>query len=1103
MQCEVICKLVVKRIMRFLLLLFPVFVYSNTILAQSISLSLNEEPIEKAFSIIEAQTNFRFIYSKETVRKARPVSVQVSKVSLSDALMKLFTGQPLIYSVEDEYIMVKAKEIQNPSSVDVKGRVVDEEGNGLKGVNVVVEGSSKGTTTNENGEFYLPAVDANAVIEFSFVGRETLQWLVKGKSNFTVSLKTVSKALDETIIQAYGTTTKRLNTGNISKISAADISKQPVSNVLAAMEGRVPGLIISQTSGVPGSSFKIQLRGQSSIGSDPNSLPFSEPLFIIDGIPYLANSDFLNRLSSVVGNPTTQPGKAAGISPLSTINPADIESIEILKDADATAIYGSRGANGVIIITTKRGMAGKTTVNLNVQSGISRISRSMNMLNTQQYLQMRREAFSNDGIIPDAINAPDLTVFDTTSYTDFRKLFMGETAKTTFVQASVSGGDANNRFMLSGGHHFETTVFPGDMGDKRESFLVNLDHNSSNNRFGAAFNANYAANSSNLIANNLASYINLPPDYPSFFTPEGKLAWSYKGVALANPFSYLLYRYSLKTDNLVSNLQLRYNIFSGLTIRSNFGYSTTQTGEFKIVPIAGQNPANGAVSGTSDFANSLRKNWIIEPQVNYDQKLMNGKLSVLLGGTWQEMSKDVSSASGTGYVNDDLLLSLGSAGSVTAFNSFAQYRYQAFFGRFNYNWQNRYILNLTGRRDGSSRFGPGKRFHNFGAVGAAWIFSNEPFFKKAIPLVSYGKLRGSYGTTGTDATIGDYKYLESWQTASSSSYQGIGGLYPTQLFNPNYHWELNRKLEGSVELGFFGDRLLAQASFFLNRSGNTLVSYPLPIQTGFSSVTENLPALIQNKGWEFVLSSRCVSTKNFTWTSALNATIHRNKLVSFPGISQTGYATRYVEGQSLNVIYKYQFLGVDPVTGVYQFRDVDNNGNRDLKDFVAQGNLDPKIYGGLQNTFKYRGLEIDIFLEFRKQLGLNYLASQTSYVGGSAYNQPVLILDRWTKSGQPSAVQKLTTTSVLTPAYFAAAIELPTSNGIYSDASFIRGKTIAVSYSIPDAWKRKLHAQNARVYLQSQNLFTITSYKGADPETQSLYSLPPLKTITAGIQFTF
>lgn len=1059
---------------------------------QPVSLNLKEAPLESAFRLIREQTGYRFVYTRTELAASRPVTLQVSQEPVRKVLELLFSNQPLDYVIDDNYIVVRRKipvvsSITVPAApIEITIRVFNEEGQSLAGASILLKNSKKGGSTDSDGLLRLADVEETDVLVISSVGYQPQEIKVGKETSLHVYLLRSVSQLDESVVIAYGTTTRRLNTGSVGKINSVQISQQPVSNPLAALQGRIPGLLITQSNGYNGSGYSILLRGQQSL------LQGTEPFILIDGVPAVNGNSGINQLNNA----------ASQISPLNSLNPADIESIEVLKDADATALYGSRGANGVILITTKKGQSGKTSLQFNCYSGSSRVSRSMEMLDTRGYLAMRREAFANDQVVPTTSNAPDLFVFDTSRYTDFRKLLIGGTAKTFQADLGITGGNEFIQFRLNGGYHRERTVLPTDLSNDRFSFSNNLTHTNKRKNLRLQFGSNYALNRNRLPAVDLAQYINTPP-HLRLYDSAGKLNWkeadlSFRSLQLTNPLAQLSATYRGHFQHLAANLQVSYIMLRGLSVKMSAGFNSLSGDETKMHPSSSIDPAFTSTTPYSFFGNSQRRSWIAEPQLEYQAVLGKGKISLLAGTSFQEVTSSSSTISASNYSSDMLLGSVSGAGTVTAENSRGQYRYAAVFGRVNYQLSEKYLVNLTGRRDGSSRFGPGRQFAHFGAAGLGWIFSKEAFFQRNFRWLSFGKIRFSYGLTGNDQ-IGDYQYLDSW-TATSSTYLGISTLQPSRLYNPDYSWEENRKTELGLELGLLRDRVLFTLNYFQNRSGNQLVNYSLPIQTGFSSIGRNLPALIQNKGIEAELSAKLLQTKKINWQAAFHLTIPRNKLVDFPGLSGSTYANTYIIGEPVSARLRYEFLGVDPQTGVYSFTDLNRDGLISLADRKVIVCTDPRYYGGFSQSLRAGNFSADVFFEYRRQPGRNYLAGLN--VPGYRYvNQPVIIRERWTRPGDIGPVQRYTTVTS-SAAYQAAANLMGNSDGIYSDASFLRCKTIAVGWKLPGKWLQQIHAGSARLYLQCQNLFVLTSYKGADPENQSLQVLPPLKTVTAGIQLT-
>jgi TonB-dependent starch-binding outer membrane protein SusC len=1086
------------------LLCFLLIFMGSAAISQSISLSLKNAALSKAFKQIELQSPYRFSYAAEALEGSHPVTVELKNETIETALKAIFFEQPLQWSIDQKFILVRPAEKQAADNrvlaVTLSGSVLGEDGEPIGGATVTHKQSGKATATDKQGRFQLENVSDNTLLIVSSIGYQSKEVKASGASFLEIRLSISVSKLDETVVIAYGTTTNRLNTGSVSKVPGDEISKQPVSNPLAALEGRVPGMLVTQSTGLPGSAFKVQIRGRTALDL---GLTDDEPLFVIDGIPFAPNNGYLNSLTSALGTPVNSVGVAipGGLSPFNSLNPQDIESIEVLKDADATAIYGSRGANGVVLITTKKGKAGKTVFSLNFQTGSSQPTRTLDFLNTQQYVQMRKQAFSNDSAGLTNANAFDLLVWDTSRYTDLKRLLIGNTAHNTDVQASVSGGTATTQFLVRGSYHKESTVFPAGLKDNRGTLHFNVNHLTAGQKLKISLSGSYSSDHNQLIAGDPTSLVYLPP-HIQIYDFFGKLAWNEGGIFAAgynNPLASLQQSYATTADNLISNLQLSYDLTKDILLRVNAGYNNVSLDEIRTNPLIAQNPMQNPVRSAT-FGNNSFKSWIIEPQALYTKNISKGRLEILLGSSWQHQSNTGLTTSGSGYFSDDLLNSLSGATSITGSRTNSEYRYEAFFGRVNYNLSQKYILNLSARRDGSSKFGPGKQFANFSAVGLAWIFSKEKFIGSAHRFLSFGKLRGSYGSTGNDK-IANYQYLDTW-SPTFNPYQGGAGLNPTKLFNPDYRWEKTTKLELGLDLGFAKDRWLFSAMYYRNQSSNQLVQYKMPYTTGFTSIVQNLPALVQNTGVEFSFSSIIIRKTLFSWTTSANLTLPKTKLVRFPNLSSSSYANQYVIGQPLNVIYGYRFTGINPVTGLYTVEDRDKDNVLSSKDYQVSGSLDPQLYGGLNNHIEYKNFQLDIFIQFTKQKGKTF-TGVSPFPPGSISNMPLEVLNAWQKPADQSTIQRFTQGLTSGTPAFVAFSNFRMSDGIYSDASFGRLKTVSLSYNLPEKWMRRIKLNSCRFYLSGQNLLTLTNYDGGDPETQNYLRLPPLKTITGGIQFTF
>lgn len=1066
--------------------------------SQTITLTGKDLSLEKVFKEVKRQSGYLFVYRDEWLKQAKNVDISISGGTVAQVLDYCFKGQPLTYSIVDKTVVVRLKNEEKKADstpvIKLTGNVTDKStGKPLEGASVYVKNSQTGTSTNSEGLFALGVNRTGFVLVVAYTGYKTLELPFDGRTELNIELEPSTSELDNVVMIAYGQTTKRFNTGNVSKVTSEDIARQPVTNPLEALEGRVPGVFITQTNGLPGGPVTVQIRGQNSIAASNN------PLYIVDGMP------FTSTPVEIFGGPNafnSSKGDFIAGSPLNSISPSDIESIEILKDADATAIYGSRGANGVVLITTKKGQTGKTTLDLNIKKGIGKISHFAPTLNTEQYLQMRRDAFVYDGITPSVSNAPDLLTWDTTKYTDWQKYFLGGTNDITEATATLSGGNSNTRFSLSGTLNHQTTIYPTDDGYTRTNIHMNVEHNSQNQKFYMSLSALYSHDKNKLsgFQGELQNAAILPPNYPGYDS-TGKLYW---GGGRDNPLADLLVTYKSHTDNLNGDLLLRYNLLPGLSIKSNLGYNKIEISQISSTPSFAINPLYNA-KGYSQFGNQYITSYVFEPQINFKHKIANGNLDFLLGTTLQQTITDGTSQIVNNY-SSDLLLESRSAGTVgyTSYKNI-EYKYASIFSRINYNWQNKYIANINFRRDGSSKFGPNYQFGNFASYGFAWIFSSERFIKNNFKWWSYGKIRGSYGTTGNDG-IADYGYLATYQSGNLP-YGSTPVLQPSKIANPDYRWEVNKKFELSADLGFINDRILLSTSYFLNRSDNELVGLPLPSITGFGSYQANLPARVENKGWEVEVNTTNIDKKNITWKSSFNISILKNKLASFPSLETSSYANTYVVGQPLSIIQGYQFTGVNQESGVAEMSDINHDDiltplssyNNQGGDYIIIGKTTPDFYGGFNNTVSYKNFRIDIFFQFVKQQGYNL--NGFYYYSGKLYNAWTTYLNYW----KPDHLQ--TTIPTPTTNYgdaFTANINYHSSNAAISDASFIRLKNVMLSYIFTTKWLNTIGIKTGRVYIQAQNLLTITNFKGYDPENASttIY-LPPLRIITAGVQCSF
>ncbi|HXB09039.1 MAG TPA: SusC/RagA family TonB-linked outer membrane protein [Puia sp.] len=1132
-----------------LLLFTLIFHVSARTRAQTVTWSGKNVPLTTVFSVIKKQTGYLFFYRQEDLAGSSPVTLDFRNTPLQQALTETLAAQPLNFTIEGNTIFITLKSTApatnpatNPAAPEtapppppdsIHGRILDSLGTPLAGASVMVKGSKRGTVTDARGEFVLKGIPPeNVTLMISYTGFAPREYKVKDGSRAYILMARSSDPLDDVQVVAYGTNTRRFSVGSVTTVTSEDIAKQPVSNVLMALEGRVPGLTVTPSSGSPGAYAPIQVRGQNTLISSlttnqtgmtlnrllTNTTPvaYDQPLFIVDGVPFAPGNQNISVLNALGGYNTVVPN--GGISSLGGINPSDIESISVLKDADATSIYGSQGANGVIVITTKKGKPGKTNFNVKVNTGPNTALAPISLLSTKQYLAMRREAAANDGVNPASQPAlfPDLLVFDTTRYVDWYHRFFGGTAYNTDAYASLTGGTSNTSFLLSGGYTRSNYNYPGNFADNRYTLHSGFHYNSLDRRLTVDFGTDYSydrnASPSAPVAGPAAMM--LPPNLPELTDPQGNLVWSYKGVDLSQnqQLSYLKQPSSLQNYGLNGSLRVAYQVLRGLNLSANLGYNRINTKQQVQDPLSSQAPT--AVTGSAQFANTDYLSYNVEPQLDYKANLGRGLFTGLLGGTFKSNSSSGTTLVGNGYPNDALLGSIDAASSITAYDAYNIYKYVGVFARLGYVYDREFIVSLTGRRDGSSNFGPGRQFGSFGSAGLGWIFSEEQAFRRLLPLVSYAKISGNYGTNGSDG-VSPYQYEDYWKLQTAvPPFQGTRGYQPNNLYNPDYSWSTKTSLNIALDLGFFHDRLLINGDWYRNRTSDQLVNYYLPSQTGFLTVVENLHATLQDAGWEATLTSVNIRKPKFQWRTTFNISANRNKLLSFPGIATSSYASIYTVGKSTSDILGFRYKGINDTTGIFQFATGKGGatytptGTPASKggDLQTIANLEPRFAGGLGNTFTYGGISLTAFFRFTKQMGHNYLFGlYNGLVPGGEFNLPALATNHWRAPGDHAPMERLTTGIGATGSLAArAANYFNASSGAFSDASYIRLQTLSLSYTLPAAYVKKVGMKNASIYVNAQNLLTITSYKVGDPQTPgSLYGIPLQRIVSGGISLDF
>jgi len=1088
------------------------------LLDKEITINISDVPFENALQEIESVAQVKFAYSMDQLEGEPRVSLSIERRSLAYLFEGLFTARKIQYKVHEKDAVITLKKrlptreeerssFQNSTRLDerteplirITGRVTESSTSAaMPGVNILVKGTTNGTATDADGNYTLAAEESDVLV-FSFIGYTSVEVPVNGRAIIDVVMTPDALNLGEVVVNAgYWEVKERERTGNISRLSAEEMGRQTVTNPLQALQGRMPGVYIQQNTGLAGGGFDILIRGQNSLRDGKSgTINGNLPLYLIDGVPFTSSSLTSSALSG---------SNLRGGNPLSLINPRDIESIEILKDADATAIYGSRGANGVVLITTKKGDAGQPRVTVDVSRGLGQVPGRMDLLNTEQYQAMRREAIENDGngsLLEDPqydIYFPDLKLWDTNRYTDWQNELIGGTSSIFNAQLSASGGSARTKFLLGGNYYKESTVFPGKNAFYRGSGRATLSHLSEDDRFHASASFTYGSTMNDIPNADLTALaISLPPNGPALYDVNGALNW--ENDTWLNPVSSLKRKYRSDIENFVGNARLSYEVYKGLHIKASFGYTSMFVNEISTTPLASLSPQviGWGVMGSSKFGDSYMKTWITEPQASYTREIGKGSFNVLFGATLQSTVQSGKTIEANGYTNDAFLENIDAATSINIANaSYSQYKYAAVFGRLNYTLANRYIINVTGRRDGSSRFGPGKQFANFGALGLAWIFTEENWLDR-LSFLTFGKLRASYGSSGSDA-IGNYEYLDTY-SATRYPYNNSSAVALTRLANPDYSWEVNRKFEAAIDLSLWQHKLDVSLSYYQNRSSGQLVGFPLPVMTGQSSVQFNLPAVVENTGWEAQLSSMLLNKRAFQWITDLNFTLPSNVLLEFPDIEKFPvYLNRFDVGRPVFILKGFEYTGVDPQSGLYSFADRDDDGTVTRPvDVIGISSVTQELFGGLNNSFRFKGFEVDILVQFVKQTGYSYESSFT--FPGDMSNQPVEVMSRWRQPGDNTSIQRFTAFDPNGEVLQAFSKHRSSDHAI-TDASFIRFKNVSISWTFPQQWLEIIHLHSCKAYVQGQNLMTRTSYIGLDPENQTSQSLPPLRVMTAGLMIT-
>ncbi len=982
----------------------------------------------------------------------------------------------------------------------ITGKVLSTEDNtGLPGVNVLVKNTSIGTTTNIDGDFSLEVpADANTLV-FSFIGYKTEEVNIGNRTNILVSLEPDVTELTEVIVTGYSTRQKRDVIGSIASITPEDMKDIPIGSIDQGLQGQAAGVQVSQSSGTPGGGIAVRVRGNTSISAS------NRPLFIVDGVPVdigsLSGRDFGGQDDNA----------------LALINPNDIESIQVLKDAASKAIYGSRAANGVVLITTKRGEAGKTKFNLEVQRGIIDIIKKVDLLNASELLDLQQEAVENAGEeVEDRGLISGVTDGVNTDWLD-------EILRTGILQQyqlSATGGDETNRFYLSMNYRDEEGVQLNNRF-RRFSGSLNLDHKA-NDKFNIQTNLlisrgkNDRVKGDNFLDGVYSGAVkSLPYFYP--YNEQGLIigpsSENYPGFPNFNPVGQaLLPRFETISTKILAGIKGEYNILPRLRFSSKVSvdYTTVQEDQFEpsSTAIGGFLPSVGGQGyGVNSFSES--SSIINTNLLTYSFHLGESNFSTMLGSEYIFGQGRSNSVQGRLFPSDDFTY-ITSAGVVDEGSSFrVENGLESYFGELEYEYKDKYLASVTARYDGSSRFGPGQRFGFFPSASVGWRISAEPYMQK-FGFLDDLKLRASIGFTGNER-IGNFEFLGTW---ASATYNGLTGLGPDNIGNRNLQWESTREVNIGLDFAFTGGKYQGSIEVYDNLTNNLLFSEPIPLTTGFSSIQGNIGE-ISNKGVEFALNSTNIDG-DLKWTTNFNISRNLNQvefladsLPIFAGYSASGANNTNVilEGQPLGTFWGLTFLGVDPATGDAIYRDINNDGTITPDDAEVIGNAQPDFIGGLTNRFNYKNFDLNVFFQFSYGNDiLNFSNTALLDAGEDLNNNQVReALQRWQQPGDITHVPRYEAGNTFNNRHSSRFLE---------DGSFLRLKNISLGYNLPSRLIQQLRLTNVRIYASGNNLWTLTNYSGADPEVSTLdgsttaqaidfFTLPQVKTMMLGLNIQF
>ncbi|MEX2567472.1 MAG: SusC/RagA family TonB-linked outer membrane protein [Cyclobacteriaceae bacterium] len=1039
-----------------------------------VRVEIQDKTLMETFSILERKSPFKFVYDKNDAFLTQKFNIEMQTLSIEDILVAIARENKLRFKQVNHNITVskpatfKSEEIEVvDTSIEITGTVTDENGEPLPGVTVVIEGTNTGTVSDIDGKYTIDA-DVGAVLVYSFVGFQPQRQTVGSSGKIDVRMTEDFGSLDEVVVVGYGSVKKSDLTGSVSSVSSKELVAVPVSNIGSALQGRAAGVDVVQGDGSPGSMPRIRIRGGNSITGG------NEPLYVIDGFP-------------VTGG-------------LEGISPNDIESIEVLKDASATAIYGSRGANGVVLVSTKQGVLGAPKVTFETYLGVNHITNRPQLLDAEQYIALANEALVNDGM-------PPMFTEPVSSYgnTDWQEEILQPGIQQNH-QLTVSGGTESTRYSFSGNFFKEQGVVRNS-DFSRGNIRFNIDSKISD-RLTIGSNITLGRTSDNTLptAGNgsvdrggvISTALLVPPIVP-IYDIDGNYIFQYEDYLGQNPVAMVN---EMVNESVIlrgfGNAFAEYELINGLRLKVSLGTNLNYQKNNSYLPT---NTFQGSAQNGIASVNMVQNyNWLNENTLSYQTNIGEDHSINLLGGFTRQQNKTESlSGSASDFITNAFLynsLQSGNAPGAPRTNA-SDWALESYLGRINYIFRDKYLLTATARYDGSSRFGVNKKYGFFPSGSLAWRISEEEFMKMWGNLDDL-KLRASYGITGNQA-IPSYGSLSSLTASAGFGYifGGVPGLGvgPSSIGNEDLGWEKTKQMDIGLDASLFGGRINFTADFYHKITEDLLLNANLPNHTGFRSAIRNIGS-IENKGVEFTIGSD-ILVNQFTWNTSLNLTANRNRVMDLgeTGEQLTGGGPVTIginqysiikEGEPLGAFYGYIFdgiyqseeqvneLGHQPLakTGDLIYRDLNGDGILNQEDRMILGKALPNFILGFDNHFSYRNFDLNIF--FVSYLGTDRLHLNRyilEFLNG-VYNHSTAVLERWTPDNPSNYMPRATRTG---HQYRVSTREV-------EDASFIRLRNLSLGYNIPSHILSNLKINNLRFYVTGMNLFTITNYTGFDPE---------------------